>query len=71
MNMIVEMMGIPEFLDSRRKYCTLDPGLATLDSGRWTLDAGLWTLHFGRWTLLLPGSEQNQNPFSHSSWLNY
>ena len=51
-------MGIPEFLDSERKYWTLDSARWTLDAGPWTLDSGLWsldaelwTLDAGRWTL--------------------
>ena len=80
-----QIMGIREFLNSRRKCWTLDsgrwtlnPGLWTHDAGRWmldvgcwTLDATLWTLGSGRWTLSLTVLEQNQKPVSDSAWLNY
>ena len=67
MIMIVEVMGIPEFVDSGRKCWTLGSELWFLRSGHWTLETTLWTLSSGYWTLLLPGSEQNQNPVSNSS----
>ena len=46
-------MGIPEFLDSGRKWWTLDSdaGLRALESGRWNLGVGIWMLDSGRWAL--------------------
>ena len=51
--LLYSQKGIPEFLDSRRKCWSAEPGLGTLasDLGRWTLDARHWTLDSGRWTL--------------------
>ena len=34
-------MGIPEFLDSGRKNCTVESGRSTLDDEFWTLEGGL------------------------------
>ena len=65
-------------LDASRERWILHASHLTLVSERWTLGTGLftmdarrWTFDVEHWTLWLICLEQNQNPFSHSTWLNY